>query len=393
MSDPIAIRPVEISAPHGASASPYRAMLAVSIDEIAADWYALERRAVPSVFQSILWCRTWLDRTAAVGRHEDVRLLTVYRGSKLVLVWPLALRRLGGCGILHQLAEPATQYCDALADPSEDTEAAARAAWDLICSWRDVDLLELRRVRDDAVIAALPPIAQGGSLASNVCSAPFIDGRMAADGFAKRSGKTIGALRRHERKLAEHGPVAFDFPDSAQQKVEILREGLVFKRQWLIRRNMWSNGYFHAAADEFSLALAHSEQFSVCRVTVGGLTAAVEAGVVVRDHYWSLIQSYDDRYALHGPGRLLMWRFLERCPDAGISLVDFLAPAQDYKLQWANAEMPVRDHVIARTLKGTAMANALVRGRPALKRAFALLPSGARRGVIDLVRFASRVVA
>jgi hypothetical protein len=55
--------------------------------------------------------------------------------------------------------------------------------------------------------------------------------------------------------------------------------------------------------------------------------------------------------------------------------------------------MPVRDHVIARTLKGTAMANALVRGRPALKRAFALLPSGARRGVIDLVRFASRVVA
>ena len=65
----------------------------------------------------------------------------------------------------------------------------------------------------------------------------------------------------------------------------------------------------HVVADRFAPSLARCEDFRLCRLTVGGVTAAVEAGFVVRDHYWSLIQSYDERHTTHGPGRLLMWRF------------------------------------------------------------------------------------
>jgi CelD/BcsL family acetyltransferase involved in cellulose biosynthesis len=127
--------------------------------------------------------------------------------------------------------------------------------------------------------------------------------------------------------------------------------------------------------------MARSDCFLVARLVVGDTTAAVEAGFVVGSRYWSLIQSYSERFACHAPGRLLMWHFIDHCATRGIGLLDFLAPAHGYKKDWSTGEMPVRDHLIPLNIKGFILAHALKSGRPVLKRLFGILPLAAQRCV------------
>jgi CelD/BcsL family acetyltransferase involved in cellulose biosynthesis len=367
----------------------YHANAFTSIESIEGEWLALQQRTPNStLFQSLAWCRAWIESMAQAGISEEVRLVTVRSSGRIALLWPLAVRRLGPCRILHALAEPATQYCDALVDHTDDRSVLVAAAWDLIRSWNDIDILELRRVRDDASIMSLPIIAQGRSLTTNLAGAPFIDNGPTAYGLAtQRTTRTRNALWRHQRKLAEHGTVAFEVVEDPADKTRTLAEGVEFKRQWIEQRGLWSDGYSHPGAALFSEALARRKEFMVTRLTVGGDTAAVEAGFVIGTRYWSLMQSYDARLASHGPGRLLLWHFILRSPQVGINQLDFLAPSYAHKREWSNGEMPVRDHLIALTMRGSIMIEVLLRGRPTVKRLYGLLPLSVRRHVLGLVGF------
>jgi CelD/BcsL family acetyltransferase involved in cellulose biosynthesis len=357
-----------------------------SVLGLGRDWEALERDAAnATVFQSLTWCGAWLEAAARAGLAEELRLVTVRAGGRVALLWPLAVRRTATCRVLHALAEPATQYCDALvAGDDSDKARLLDAAWALIKSWKDIDLVELRRVRDDAAIASLPVIAAGRGIIDNLVAAPFVDIRLAT-GAGHRSSKTRNALRRHERKLAEHGPVRFEVIEEHDNKIKIMSEAIAFKRRWMEARGLWSSGYAHGASNAFTSPLARSEQFLVARLAVGDTTAAVEAGFVIGDRYWSLTQSYNERFACHAPGRLLMWHFIDHCATRGIDWLDFLAPAHGYKRDWATGEMPVRDHLIPLSTKGLVWARALKFGRPALKRVFGVLPATMQRCVKKLL--------
>jgi CelD/BcsL family acetyltransferase involved in cellulose biosynthesis len=343
---------------------------------LAREWSELESRvANATVFQSCAWCSAWLQASANVGLVEETRLLTVKRNGRLALLWPLAVRWAGPCRVLHALGEPATQYCDALIAADEDRNQLLQIAWSAIRSWHDIDLLEMRRVRADAAISALPALT--GAAAANATAAPFVDMKLAG-GDTHRSSRTRNALKRHRRKLAEHGHVAFEVVDDVAAKIRVVDEAVAFKRIWMIERGLWSDGYAHAAANEFTRPLAQQPGFCVSRLTVGGATAAVEAGYVMGNTYWSLTQSYDPRFSDHAPGRLLTWKFMEHCANTGIQTLDFLAPAHSYKREWSTGEVAVADQLVPLTPKGSLLAAALRCARPALKRFYRQLPASLR---------------
>jgi CelD/BcsL family acetyltransferase involved in cellulose biosynthesis len=348
-----------------------------SVDRLAGAWEDLEQRARGvTVFQSRAWCSAWLEATAQVGLAQEARILTLWSGDRIVLLWPLAVRRAGPCRVLHALGEPATQYCDALIAADADRDQLLAMAWSAVRSWCDIDLVELRRVRADAAIVALPALVHAASV--NATAAPFVDLQIAG-AAAHRSSRTRNALRRHRKKLAEHGDVAFELVEAAEAKIRVVDEAVAFKRRWMAERGLWSDGYAHAAADAFTRPLAQRPGFCVARLTVGDATVAVEAGHVIGATYWSLTQSYDPRFASHAPGRLLTWQFIEYCVGAGIRTLDFLAPAHDYKREWSTGEVAVSDYLAPLTLKGSLLAAALGPARPALKRVYAHLPAPLRR--------------
>jgi CelD/BcsL family acetyltransferase involved in cellulose biosynthesis len=344
--------------------SEFTAEAATSLNEVAGDWIRLERSgANATVFQTYSWCSAWLAAAEQVGRPEQPVFIRVRRRGIPVLIWPLCRTVFAGCRTLHALGEPATQYCDALVASGPGRARALARAWNVMVSRGDVDLLSLRRIRNDAAIATLPAIAAWAPSDS----APFIELERAAE-IAFRSGKRRRELGRCLRKLSALGEVAFEVVQDPAEKIRAVDRLVKLKRVWMRQRALWSGGYTHPAADAFTRFLASDPAFTVFVLRVGSEAVAIEAGYVLNGTYWCLTRSYDPRFALLSPSHLLAQRSIDHWAALGLSHFDFLAPAQPYKMDWSTGAVGVRDALVPVTLRGRLFARAVTIGRPALKR-------------------------
>jgi len=351
---------------------------------LEAEWRSLEARTPEATsFQGFDWCRAWLEGSEAAGAPETLRLVALHQDDRLVLLWPLAVRRVWGFRVAHWLAEPLTQYGDVLVEASPERAQWLDRAWQEIQAWRDVDALELRRVRADAAVNALPALA--GTAAAVTDAAPYVDFRTADQAnLEARSSRTRNALKRRMKQLESYGPVNFSKVCGAREQEESVRLALDFKRQWLAEKGLASSGLSHPAAERSLVALARRAQLEVFRLGVGPMTAALEIGLARDGRYFSFLQSYAPAFAASGPGRLLFWQLIERCPSLGITTFDFLAPAYEHKREWASDEMPMRDHTLPISAGGVAVVSYLSRIKPALKEIYGRLPVGARRPLAAL---------
>lgn len=354
---------------------------------IEAGWRALAGlQDRPVLYQSFDWCHPWVKACAGIGRPLDVRVVTVREEGRLVLVWPLALSRLGPIRILHALGEPATQYCDLLVEPGACGGDYVDLAWDRIAAMPDVDLVHLRNVREGSGLDLLRRICLR-KFQRSADAAPYLrlgscEAGSVGDGPRDRSSRSRNALRRHRKQLARLGPVTFEVVDPCDHRMAA-REALALKRAWLETRGTLSAGYAHPANEPAIEDLAEAGRFAVTRLRVGAATAAIEIGLVEAGHYYSLIQSYDQAFAAHAPGRLLIWQFIEENPF-GIETMDFLPPSLPHKTEWTDASVPVREFAVPLTSRGRLALPALRRLKGGLKRLHAALPLPLRRRLLRL---------
>ena len=354
--------------------------------ELLGPWRDLEKRSAnASFFQSAAWCEAWIEASSACGMPEAPRIATIWRGGKLVLVWPLTVRRLSVFKILHHLGEPATQYGDVLIDKREDRRALLGMAWEMIRSLHDIDAIELRRVRDGTVLASL--LARH-RVEGSEASAPMLDFRRldAASADGQRTSRTRQALRRHQRQLGEHGPVTFELVRRPEEQCLLLEHAFALKRAWQQEKAAVSAGYAHGASLGCLQHLAREGNLLAAYLRTGDEIAAVEIGALDQGRYWSLVQSYDLRFSKHAPGRLLFWHLLERCPELSIDIFDFLAPATRHKLEWSNTEVPIADYLVPVSTRGYLATSYLARIRPMLRECYRRLPSGLRQHANGLLR-------
>lgn len=361
------------------------------IESLFGDWLELERRCADvTIFQTAHWCRAWIDAARAAGRPEMVRLATVWRADRLVLLWPLAIRRLGQFRIVHALAEPATQYADVLIDSAEDRAALLERVWAAVSAWAGIDAIHLRRVRDGSDLTHLPGLALH-AVGSSRASAPMLDfARLAADSAAAaRTSRTRNALRRHMRALEKVGPVSFELSDDVEDRCRLAAEAFALKREWQKAKAAPSSGYAHPASEECLLRLARDGQVQVACLRVGTETAAIEIGAQRGGRYWSLVQSYRGQFSKHSPGRLLFWRLLAICPGLSIRVFDFLGPAHAHKLEWSNCEVGICDYVVPTSLRGRAVTSYLAEIKPRLRSAYTRFPAALRNLTARMVHRSS----
>lgn len=351
------------SASHGPAAE-YSCECTASLEDIAHDWLRLSSRdPKATVFQTYSWCSSWLSAAAKVGKPERPFVVVVRRHGVPVLIWPLSRRVLAGCRILHAFGDPATQYCDALVDPDCDRPTVVDLAWQTLLSQARADILYLRRVRDDASIAAVPAI---GSIPADD-AAPFIDVELAATA-AYHKGRRRKKLRQRMTTLAEIGEVTFEVLKDTEQKIAAVDEAVAFKRDWMRRRALWSGGYTHRAAVAFTRFIATDPAFIVMSLRSGPTRVAIDVGYEMRGIFWSLVRSYDSRFAELTPGHLIMMHELDYCVGQGFTQLDFLAPSQRYKREWSTGSVGVRDAIIPLTWRGRMFARASDVALPAIKR-------------------------
>ena len=339
-------------------------------------WVDLRSRVDdPSFYRSYEWCAAWVAGAQAAGRPDRVAIVTIRVAGRLVLLWPLALSRYGPVRVLHALADPATQYCDVLVERSPDAAAWTDAAWAALALIPEADAVHLRGVRQDGPLGQM--LWRRSSQAFSRTVSPCL--RLARNGEAcapRRSGKTLNVLRRHLKRLGEHGEVVFERVSRTEHLGTVLL-ALRLKQEWLHSRLKRSAGHDHPANRAAILTVAGQGLLTMWRLRVGSRIAAVEIGAMQDGYYYSMIQSYDEAFARCSPGRLLFWLLLES-PCSGIELFDFLPGQQPHKAEWTDDGVAVANYLIALSRRGHCYRAALLVGRPVLKAVYARLPRLAR---------------
>ena len=314
-------------------------------------------------FQTFNWNWHWCNHYLAAASGEtgpSLAIVTGRRHGRLVMVWPLVSERVAGLTQIGWMGDPVSQYGDVLIEP--DSLPFLANARTFVTRELKPALLRLRKVRDDAAIAAL--LGDLNAFPAERHKAPYLDFASAPDfaTFERRySRRSRRNRRRLFRRLQELGPVAFERCREGPRARALAIEAVDLKREWLRERGLvspaLSDPRFASFFADVAQGTVRPAGCEVCAIT---------------------------SYEKVGAGVLLLERTFAQSFGTNARTFDLLSPGDSYKLAWADASMGVTDWVIPLSARGWVFARLyLGLARPALKAALDAMPASLRRLVAD----------
>lgn len=351
------------------------------------EWDALFERSGKShqLFQTFDWLNLWCRHYVGTGGSFSAPSLRIVVGrarGRVVLIWPLAQVRMLGMSRIGWMGDPVGQYGDVLIEDGPRRMARLEASWDYLQDALPGDAVLLRKVRDDS--AVVPLLRKLGVTVTGEEQAPFADltDIRTFEAYQARFSKRLRRNRRRQRnRLADLGPLSFEFHDHGAAAQQAVAEAMRMKRRWLKQRGLISTAFADDRVDAFFAdAVATAERGCSALVSVLKLAdrpVAVEIGLLCKGRYVSHIGAFDLDHARLSPGTLQMEETLRHCiEDRGADCLDLLAPGSDYKDVWADGSVRVRDYVLAKSPLGRLYAGAYLQTiRPGLKDGLTRLPA------------------
>jgi CelD/BcsL family acetyltransferase involved in cellulose biosynthesis len=351
------------------------------------DWNTLHRETARKahVFQSFNWCWHWCRHYLGDGTTgPSLAIVTGRIDARLVLVMPLVTRRKSGLVELTWLSEPVSQYGDVLAAPVAASLEALEAAWRLAVTRTGADVANLRRVRDDAVAA--PLLTHLGADVTAAEDAPFLE--LTEDQSFKgwetrRRPRAIKNRRRQQRRLAEQGEIKFLALSGGEEAATLAAHAVRLKRESLADKGAISLALGDARFERFFADAAHGCG-RPAGVTVMALTsldepAALKILLETDDAAFLHVAVFEPRFEKCGVGALLLEHVVERTILAGRRELDLLPPRHDYKLDFADGIVVVRDYAVALSTKGRIYTRGFLKLRRQIKRTIEALPKPLRQ--------------
>lgn len=308
-----------------------------------------------------------LMRSAAAlaeQRGSTPHVVVVREGGRAVSLLALRCKRLLGARTAVPLVQPLAQYADVIGkalSPERLSEICRRL------SQQRIDLLLLRKVRADSGLHAA--FAAHGLSQRAEERALYID-LQAYPSFgaydASFSSTTRRNRRQRRRKLeAAAGPLAFEVLSGSEAEAAF-DTAIAWKRRWLAERGI-SSPVFDAGPWEALLrSMVSSGAAIVMCLKAGGAPVAIEVGFADRSTYMAYLGAFDPAHSAHSPGQEQMLRTIAWCFAQGFTRYDLLAPADDYKRQWARRDtgVAIDDYAVALTHVGRGVAGVRRRVRP-----------------------------
>jgi CelD/BcsL family acetyltransferase involved in cellulose biosynthesis len=357
-------------------------------ERLEGDWNDLFDRtsAGRHIFQSFNWLWHWLNHYGDDQRCPvELALVAGYRQDKLVLVWPMVIKRGLGLKRLMFMGAPVSQYGDALIDPSAVSTNELMTSWAFLTRNANADVLHLRKVRADAAVApvlaslALKPIETNSAPCLDLASAPTFDAYQQR--YASKARKN---RRRLRRRLGELGEVVVTPQHDLERRGPLVEKAVHLKRKWLQARALISPAvqddrmvdFFRDAATSTS----HPTGCRLASIEVGDDTAAIEISFRAHNHLAVHLIVYDLAYEKCGAGALLMEDSIRDALGSGVETFDLMAPGDDYKMDWADKAIDVDDWMLGLSGKGRffqrlQVSKAMVRAKDGLQK----LPVAFRR--------------
>ncbi len=387
--DLFASRPdAESAAGEGASRADRLAYVeegAAGLTRLESDWRRLSGAARDqSVFQ------TYGFASSAARYHEErgdrVLVGVAEWAGRPACLLPIVVRRRGGVRVASFMGDPISQYGDALMAAGAPARTA-ELALNRLAARGGIDVFEFRRVRDDAAFG--PALRSLSFQVGAAVEAPHADlaSEPCAEGFLHRvaGAKQKRERARSRRRLAERGPLRFETL-RGPEAVAPLRHAFQLKRAWLIEQGDASPVLDDPQALVALERLAHDPEDGSClvvgRLTVGGIPAAYEVGLVKGRRFHAYLGAVAEPFAAASPGKTVMEETLAWCLREGVDHYDLLPPADAYKRRWSNGSTTVRAYVAPVTRAGRFYAGFwLGTVRPRLRTALDSMPAPLRRRV------------
>lgn len=335
-------------------------------DALEPEWDALFERAAKShqAFQRFGWLWHWCNHylPASGPRGVGLALVTGRAEGRLVMVWPLVIERVLGLRQLAWMGDTVSQYGDVVAEPSYATVAQLRRAYDFAVEATGADVVLLRKVRADAVVA--PALAALGATIVATEEAPFID--LAAvpsrEAFDERMPRKSRRNRRRQmRRLEERGKVVLEDLQPGDDCRAVTQIAVSHKRAWLKRRGGYSRAIgdprFAAFFADAAGGAGPSTGVSASVLRCAGEATAINISLACKGRRHLHIIVYSSKFERAAAGILHIEAAIHRAIDRGDAAFDFLAPRHDYKMAWASGTTAVNDHAVGCTAMGKAWAH------------------------------------
>jgi CelD/BcsL family acetyltransferase involved in cellulose biosynthesis len=362
-----------------------------AFDALESEWNALFERSCAGahLFQSFQWCSHWLDHyLPQPGSNGTSLAVTVVRHEgRAVLIWPLLTTRQAGLTQLSFIGAPVSQYGDILLDTTPVARALIQPSWSAIVRILRPDVARFCKVRDDARMARF--LADLGALETAYEEAPYADLAKAGsmDVFMQRfSSKALKNQRRKARRLDELGGLHFERHDATTPAADAraaIRSTLALKRAWLQAKGLLSRAFADRRFDAFfSAAVATPDRaagVAVSTLRAGGEIADQQIMIDCKDRRALHVIAYNGKFERIGPGDVHIHHTIADAFARGLATVDFLAPRHEYKMEWADGVVPVRDRAVGLSPLGRLYARIYLAGvREAAKRTLSHLPKRLR---------------
>lgn len=360
------------------------------MDEVATEWRELEDRCRDRLtyFQGFDWCRGWVAAFVDGDCGFRLRIETVWSEGRLLAVWPLMVKVIGGVRVLQNLGTPHSQYCNLLCDDDHLAEMLMQR------------LLARIEGNPDCDVAVFHPVPQESSLAFLLKSRPKMHGYGGSsavldlsaytnsDAYRAEGGKLKKRNRNRRRNhLARLGELSFDviWPDDERFALYV-RECAAMKRTWLRETGRASSGFSFEGFEDFLAKLKGQPSdlngacISVLRA--GDKAVAIEVGFLRSGHYYAYIGGFDWSLRNLSPGKVQMEMTVCWLIDNGVKTYDLLSGDGDYKKSWASGAMAVSGYSLPFSWKGRLYSEAwLPVIRPLVKKLYLSVPESMRRMV------------
>jgi CelD/BcsL family acetyltransferase involved in cellulose biosynthesis len=323
---------------------------------LAAPWQALARDCGARPFQDFDWASAWL-RTIGTARGYRPRVVTLWDGSRLRGVLPLAYRQYRAVRLLEWMGARVSDYCDALIDPAIERRAALHALWRSLNGHGGFDVIRLGQVPAGAAANELCHGVEPWIETTDTAHAIPLRWRSGADWLKHQSSKANHRVRYGLRRMARLG-FEFHVWQAPEPMAPLLDALIEQKRAWLAARHVEDHllqepegrAFVHASAE--ALAADGSLHLSVLRSR--DHIAACHLGFFRNGTYYYYMPTYDAAFAKYSFGTLLLDSLIMWACDHGAQRFDMLIGAHGYKQHYGAVSETVRTLVVGRSLLGKA---------------------------------------
>ncbi len=359
--------------------------LVSTLDQLSvleAGWRKLEEggQGVQSVFQTFDWIFSWCRVYLKGDNAPELMVLAGHQDGKLVFVLPLMISQTGPIRTLTWLTEPSGQYGDILLSPDQSATVWMAASISFLRQIKNVDLIRLRHVREDAKIHH--HVSTRFNCARLFEQAPCLDLTQfgSAGDYESRYNSQQRKRRKKIRKsLEEIGAVEFQNLPPGILADTAMASAIAEKNEWLRargRRNVILKCPRHM---EFLKLLSRATNSAVetvtTQITAGGKPVSWEIGFRYNKTHFAYITSHLNTLTDLSPGRLHMDLSQRKALTDGMNTFDLMVPNDQHKESWSSKMVGARDFYLPLSLRGRMFGWLyLVQVRPLLRKAYYRLP-------------------